>query len=82
MGDSFEILPEHQQMHQPELMIYHDEDDLFVPITDGEEIAKRWDGARFIRTQGLGHHRILRDPSIIESCIQFFQAAKPQTAAA
>ena len=82
MGDSFEILPTYRLSHQPELMIYHDEDDLFVPVTDGEEIAERWDGARFIRTQGLGHHRILRDPSIIQSCIQFFQGVKPQTAAA
>ena len=82
MGDCFEILPAYKLSHQPELLIYHDEDDLFVPITDGEEIAERWDGAKFIRTRGLGHHRILRDPKIIDACIRFFKQSSQQTAAA
>ena len=82
MGDSFEILPPYSLSQQPELLIYHDEDDLFVPISDGEEIAARWDNAQFIRTRGLGHHRILRDPSIIDACIQFFKGVNQQTAAA
>ena len=82
MGDSFEIMPEYNLSHQPELLIYHDEDDLFVPVSDGEEIAARWENARFIRTRGLGHHRILRDPTIIEACIQFFKQRDHQTAAA
>ena len=83
MGDCFEILPAYPLMHQPELLIYHDDDDLFVPVSDGQEIAASWPGSKLIRTQGLGHHRILREPTIIEACIKFFDSAHTnQTAAA
>lgn len=83
MGDAFEILPKQPLEHLPELLIYHDEKDLFVPITDGEEIAERWPNAKLIRTQGLGHHRILRDPEIIQACTEFFSGPESrQTVAA
>ena len=83
MGDAFEILPKQPLDHLPELLIYHDEKDLFVPITDGEEIAERWPNAKLVRTQGLGHHRILRDPEIIQACTEFFSGPKlRQTVAA
>jgi pimeloyl-ACP methyl ester carboxylesterase len=85
MGDSCEVAHEHMLTanHTPELLIYHDEQDLFVPITDGEEIASQWPDSRLVRTSGLGHHRILREKSIIDESIDFFKHGdRAQTAAA
>ena len=41
------------------LLIVHDEDDKQVPIRSGQRIAEAWPDARFVRTEGLGHRRIL-----------------------
>jgi hypothetical protein len=34
-------------------------------------IAAAWPGARFMKTQGLGHGRILRDPAVVEAAVAF-----------
>ena len=80
MGNTFEILqgaalPDETR---PDLLIYHDEDDLFVPVTDAEEITLRWPAAKLMKTKGLGHHRILRDPSVIDAAIDFLNGASKQ----
>lgn len=75
MGDSFEnlngkALP---SATRPELLLYHDRDDVFVPADDAREIASNWPGSHLIETSGLGHHRILRDAEIIAESISYFQ---------
>lgn len=52
-------------------LIIHDENDEDVPWQSGREIADNWKGAEFIRTQGLGHRRILRDPDVVKATIEF-----------
>jgi len=52
-------------------LIIHDEDDEGVPWQQGQMIADAWPGARFIRTQGLGHNRILRDPATVRTVVGF-----------
>lgn len=54
----------------PALLI-HDEDDHDVPVREGEALAHAWPGAEFVRTRGLGHRRILRDPEVITRAIRF-----------
>ncbi|MBT6178392.1 MAG: alpha/beta fold hydrolase [Deltaproteobacteria bacterium] len=85
MGHTFEILKGTalQNEIRPDLLIYHDEEDLFVPITDAEEITLKWPEAKLVKTKGLGHHRILRDPNIIDASIEFFMGtSSKQTVAA
>jgi pimeloyl-ACP methyl ester carboxylesterase len=53
------------------LLVVHDEDDREVPIASGELVAGAWPGASLVRTRGLGHRRILRDPAVIERVIAF-----------
>lgn len=53
------------------LLVVHDEDDPDVPLADGRAIADAWPGARFHGTSGLGHHTIMRDPSIAELVATF-----------
>ncbi len=62
-----------RQVDLPGLVI-HDEDDSDVPWQDGEAVARAWPGAQFVRTTGLGHRRILRDPEVIARATAFIAA--------
>lgn len=59
------------------LLIVHDEGDREVPVACGEAIARAWPGSELVRTQGLGHHRILRDPGVVETIARFVAAPTP-----
>jgi pimeloyl-ACP methyl ester carboxylesterase len=61
------------RLHTPALVI-HDEDDAGVPWQQGRQIAGAWSGAQFVKTQGLGHSRILRHPAVIERVVAFIGA--------
>jgi pimeloyl-ACP methyl ester carboxylesterase len=52
-------------------LIIHDEDDTEVPLTCGEKVANAWPNAKFIKTKGLGHRRIMRDKAVIKSTLEF-----------
>lgn len=52
-------------------LIVHDERDTSVPWQQGERIAAAWPGARFLKTSGLGHGRILRDPETVRAVTDF-----------
>jgi pimeloyl-ACP methyl ester carboxylesterase len=53
------------------LLVVHDEQDREVPIACGEAIARAWPESELVRTQGLGHQRILRDPSVVATVVRF-----------
>lgn len=53
------------------LLVVHDENDREVPIASGELLASAWPGAELVRTRGLGHRRILKDPTVIERVVEF-----------
>jgi pimeloyl-ACP methyl ester carboxylesterase len=55
-------------------LIIHDEYDRSVPWEQGQIIADAWPGARFMKTAGLGHGRILRDPAVIAAAVDFIKA--------
>ncbi|NUO73290.1 MAG: alpha/beta fold hydrolase [Frateuria sp.] len=55
---------------QPGLVV-HDLDDADVPWDEGERYARHWPGARLLTTQGLGHHRVLDAPQVIEAVLAF-----------
>jgi pimeloyl-ACP methyl ester carboxylesterase len=52
-------------------LVIHDANDVSVPWQQGEMIAAAWPGARFMKTQGLGHGRILRDHAVVEAAVAF-----------
>jgi pimeloyl-ACP methyl ester carboxylesterase len=52
-------------------LVVHDGSDRVVPVTEGERIAAGIQSARLIRTEGLGHRRILRDAEVIRSIVSF-----------
>ncbi len=52
-------------------LIIHDEFDLDVEWREAENIAKSWRGARFMKTSGLGHRRILRAQEVVAAVVGF-----------
>jgi pimeloyl-ACP methyl ester carboxylesterase len=57
---------------QPGLVV-HDLDDREVPWEEGERYARHWSGARLLTTQGLGHHKVLDAPEVIEATLAFLR---------
>lgn len=68
--DRLSVTTASQKLTTPALII-HDEFDADVDWTEAETIAKSWQGARFMKTSGLGHRRILRDPNIVDTVVEF-----------
>jgi pimeloyl-ACP methyl ester carboxylesterase len=65
-------LARHQEMP---LLVVHDRGDDEVLFEEGEELARRWPGARLLPTEGLGHYRLLRDGAIVSAAAEFLSAA-------
>lgn len=51
--------------------IVHDAEDSEVPWSEGEALARAWPGATLVTTQGLGHTRIVHDPTVVSGTVQF-----------
>jgi len=58
-------------------LVIHDEDDDDIPWHQGQAVAQAWKNAGFIKTSTLGHRRILRDPSTIETAVDFVRSNIP-----
>lgn len=56
----------------PSLLI-HDTNDIDIPWQEGEAVARAWNDAKFIKTSGLGHRRILRDDLVIKTAVAYIQ---------
>jgi pimeloyl-ACP methyl ester carboxylesterase len=52
-------------------LVIHDRDDRLMPWTHGAAVARLWPGARLLSTDGLGHHRILRDEGVTRAAADF-----------
>lgn len=57
-------------------MLIHDSNDSEVPWEESHAIAEVWNDVRFIKTSGLGHQRILRDTTVVESVVRFISDKK------
>lgn len=55
------------------LLIIHDEDDIDVPIAEGELLHQSWPNSQIIHTKGLGHRRILYNSQVIENTVDFIK---------
>lgn len=52
-------------------LIVHDLDDFEVPWGEGELYARHWHNASLLTTQGLGHHKVLDAPEVIDAVLAF-----------
>ena len=65
----------------PPLLVVHDREDKEIPYGLGRAIAAAWQGAELLSTKGLGHRRILRDPEVVRTAVDFLGAVQVQGAA-
>ncbi|MBA2675767.1 alpha/beta hydrolase [Ramlibacter sp.] len=56
-------------------LLVHDENDELMGVSQSEYIVQRWPNARLVRTQGLGHVKILRNPAVVDGIAQFLDAS-------
>ena len=52
-------------------LIVHDVGDREVPFQFAERMADSWRGSRLVPVQNLGHKRILRDPEVLSTAVDF-----------
>jgi len=52
-------------------LIVHDENDTEIDISNSEKIAKQWGWAELMKTKRLGHRRILLNPDVIMTILNF-----------
>lgn len=52
-------------------LFVHDRDDGDVPYEHSLRLSSRMRGARLITTYGLGHYRLLREPAVVRSIVEF-----------
>jgi pimeloyl-ACP methyl ester carboxylesterase len=76
--DEFDVISAARKMSAP-LLVFHDRDDRDVHWSDGEAISKAWPGARLVLTSGLGHRRIVHDPAVVSSAVEFLTAGRNAT---
>jgi pimeloyl-ACP methyl ester carboxylesterase len=68
--DEFE-LPQSVNHVRAKALVVHDADDREVSPAAGLTLARAWPGARFVRTEGLGHRAILRDAQVVIDAVDF-----------
>ncbi|HUQ29636.1 MAG TPA: alpha/beta fold hydrolase [Usitatibacter sp.] len=68
--DEFE-LPQSVRHVKAAALVVHDAGDREVGAASGLALARAWPGARFLRTEGLGHRAILRDPQVVADAVDF-----------
>lgn len=74
----FEVVAIADAVKTPPLLVIHDKEDRETAWQDGADIAARWPSATLQATTGLGHNRILRDASVVESVVRFLAGATMQ----
>jgi pimeloyl-ACP methyl ester carboxylesterase len=60
------------------LLLIHDAEDREIPFADAVKFSSAWPGAKLLRTEGLGHRRILRAPEVLRAAAEF-AAGHPMT---
>ncbi|MET9958616.1 alpha/beta fold hydrolase [Streptomyces sp. NPDC006326] len=81
--DEPDVWPRFDARHRPEqvpaqILLVHDiDDDVAAPDQSRGIAAAYGDRARLIETKGLGHRRILADPEVIATAVEFLAEAAP-----
>lgn len=57
-------------------LIFHSDDDRVIPIQAAESVAAAWAGSRMVRLSGLGHRRLLSDPLLNQTVVDFLGSAQ------
>lgn len=69
-ADDFDVRHIASSVDLPVLLI-HDQNDRQVPVREAARAAHMLPTAKFIVTQGLGHNRLLADPTVVTALVNF-----------
>lgn len=61
----------------PPALVVHDRADKEVPYPVGAALAAAWPEGELLTTQGLGHHRLLRDPEVVRAVVDYVTPVRP-----
>jgi pimeloyl-ACP methyl ester carboxylesterase len=61
------------ELATPPLLIVHDRDDRETSWQASRTLAGSWTDARLLTTTGLGHNRILSDPTVVSASVAFLR---------
>lgn len=64
-------LPDSVARVRAQALVIHDAGDRDVAFSAGLSLARAWPDARLLRTHGLGHRGVLRDPSVVRDAIDY-----------
>jgi pimeloyl-ACP methyl ester carboxylesterase len=78
--DEIDLVARARDMTVP-LLVLHDRDDRALPLAESERLVGAWPGARLVATSGLGHNRLLADPSAVATAVAFVTDAEAAAAA-
>lgn len=70
-ADSFGAAVAGPRSGAEKVLVLHDEEDEIVPFAEGRQIVAAWPGAVLHATRGLGHNRILRDATVVQTAVAF-----------
>ena len=65
LGVRFDALNLPETLRAAKTVVIHDAADRMVPLASSEDLVAALPGATLVRTEGLGHNRILSDPSVL-----------------
>ena len=57
-------------------LIIHDKDDPELPWQGSEKIHQAWKGSKLMLTEGLKHHRIVHDETVVKAALDFLAGAE------
>ncbi|MFB8228663.1 alpha/beta fold hydrolase [Cellulosimicrobium sp. NPDC055967] len=61
----------------PPALVVHDRADKEVPYPVGAALAAAWPEGELLTTEGLGHHRLLRDPEVVRAVVDYVTPLRP-----
>jgi len=64
----------------PPALVVHDRTDKEVAYPVGAALAAAWPEGELLTTEGLGHHRLLRDPEVVRAVVDYVGPARPSRA--
>lgn len=56
---------------RPPALVIHDRDDREVAYDEAVRLVRGWPDSELVTTQGLGHHRLLADPTVIDAVTEY-----------
>jgi pimeloyl-ACP methyl ester carboxylesterase len=75
---SFDLTGMARQMTPPPVLVVHDRDDRETTWSGGRDLSRSWPGARLLTTSGLGHRRVLSDPTVVAEVVRFVRGDRAE----